>query len=132
MLLLVAPYNVIAATLCTNCKNEQERYVSIGVHLNWCLLHLSHLVVLVEPCHWLLKQRERTSRLLSKLVCHADRCGLSRMTLDPFLLQTQMHNCTLAPCGVFTITRPLMASVLGGVTTYLIIIIQFQTITETI
>ncbi|XP_061710383.1 gustatory and pheromone receptor 39a-like isoform X2 [Cydia pomonella] len=132
MLLLITPYNLIAVSLYTNSNDELKRYMSIGVQLNWCLLHLSRLVVLVEPCHWLQKQMERTGRVLNKLVCHADRCDLSRMTLDPFLLQTQMYNCTLAPCGVFTITRPLLASVLGGVLTYLIIMVQFQNITEII
>ncbi|KAI5635659.1 7tm chemosensory receptor domain-containing protein [Phthorimaea operculella] len=92
------------------------------------VLHISLLVIAVEPGHRLKKELERTSVLVSQLLrrVSSPRDSLS-LELDLFDKQIALNRVSYSPMEI-TLARPLITAICGGVTTYLIIILQFQSL----
>ncbi|XP_063628604.1 gustatory receptor for sugar taste 43a-like [Cydia splendana] len=112
--------------------DHDERIIyELLLQINWSLFHVVTLLLTIEPCHWTQEQRERTQILLSHLIVHlAPKCERLSKELDQFAKQILLSNAKYMPLGVYALARPLMATILGGVTTYLVIIIQFQKISD--
>ncbi|XP_073951393.1 uncharacterized protein isoform X2 [Choristoneura fumiferana] len=122
--LLITPYNLMAIVM-------HKRTELIIQQSCWSIFHLTSLLVLVEPCHWMQDQMDHTRYLLTRLARRsADGDERFFKELELFILQIQMKGAVIAPMGVFTISRSLVASIIGSVTTYLAIIIQMHDVNE--
>ncbi|XP_063541565.1 gustatory receptor for sugar taste 43a-like [Cydia strobilella] len=98
--------------------------------LSWIFLHITVLLLTVEPCHWTQEQRETTKFLLSRVTVRlAPQSTLLARELKQFAKQTVLSNVKFSALGVLTLGRPLVASMLGGVATYLVILMQFHALT---
>ncbi|XP_047986478.1 uncharacterized protein LOC125226532 [Leguminivora glycinivorella] len=126
---------LIFTDLLLTCHNfltavDSNDLIGMVRQVAWCLFHLSQLLILVEPNHGLNEQQQRTRCILCKLAGELGLSGRDVAHLEPFLLQVQMRNAAVVPLGMFHIARPLVASVIGGVSTSLIIIVQFRKMSE--
>ncbi|XP_063541535.1 gustatory receptor for sugar taste 43a-like [Cydia strobilella] len=124
--LVVTPYYLLQ-----RFDHGERILYELLIQINWSLFHVITLLLTIEPCHWTQEQRERTQILLSHLMVHlAPKCERLSKELDQFAKQILLSNAKYMPLGVYALARPLMATILGGVTTYLVIIIQFQKISD--
>ncbi|XP_047999019.1 gustatory receptor for sugar taste 43a-like [Leguminivora glycinivorella] len=100
----------------------------LTLSINWMIIHLVVLMLTIEPCEWTHAQRQHTALLLSQLIVQQSPNDeqLSRQ-LEQFADQLMMSSTQFSSLGIYTLDRKLTAAILGGVTTYLVIIIQFQT-----
>ncbi|XP_025263752.1 gustatory receptor for sugar taste 43a-like isoform X2 [Camponotus floridanus] len=99
--LVLSPYTLI--------MEDDVRRESIFVIVNglWCIFHIWRLLGIVEPTYATTMQGKKTAVLLL-------HCPLE-----------------FSACGLFTLDRSLVTSIAGAVTTYLVILIQFQKENET-
>ncbi|KAI8428855.1 hypothetical protein MSG28_007501 [Choristoneura fumiferana] len=103
--LLITPYNLMAIVM-------HKRTELIIQQSCWSIFHLTSLLVLVEPCHWMQDQMDHTRYLLTRLARRsADGDERFFKELELFILQIQMKGAVIAPMGVFTISRSLVASI---------------------
>ncbi|XP_061722398.1 gustatory receptor for sugar taste 43a-like [Cydia pomonella] len=124
--LLVTPYYSLRAL------NSNANVLEVVlVPLCWTFLQIAILLLTVEPCHWTHEQRETTKFLLSRVTVRlAPKSKLLARELDHFAKQICLSNIKFSPLGVLTLGRPLVASMFGGVATYLIILVQFYSHTD--
>ncbi|XP_047999599.1 gustatory receptor for sugar taste 43a-like [Leguminivora glycinivorella] len=124
--LVLTPYYMLI-------QQTNSEVFGVTLSLFWTLVHVAILILTIEPCHWTHTQRQHTATLLGQLIVHvAPKCERLSKELDQFAKQIMLGNAKFATLGVYTLDRKLMATILGGVTTYLVIIIQFQTISSQI
>ncbi|XP_047999585.1 gustatory receptor for sugar taste 43a-like [Leguminivora glycinivorella] len=124
--LVLTPYYLLL-----RFDHDERIMYELVLQINWSLFHVLTLLLTIEPCHWTQEQRERTQILLSHLIVHlAPKSEKLSRELDQFAKQILLSNAKYMPLGVYALARPLMATMLGGVTTYLVIIIQFQKISD--
>ncbi|XP_063541564.1 gustatory receptor for sugar taste 43a-like [Cydia strobilella] len=104
---------------------------AVVVPLCGSFLQIAVLLVTVEPCHWTQEQRETTKFLLSRVTVRlAPKSTLLARELKQFAKQTVLSNIKFSALGVLTLGRPLVASMFGGVATYLVILMQFHALTN--
>ncbi|XP_046666428.1 gustatory receptor for sugar taste 43a-like [Homalodisca vitripennis] len=92
----------------------------------WAITHISHLVLLVRPSTALTDAANETAPIVCRLI-NRDLNSNVKKQLKEFLLQLIHHNAALSARGVFPIHSHILTSIAGSVTTYLVILIQFQT-----
>ncbi|KAL0867536.1 hypothetical protein ABMA27_008313 [Loxostege sticticalis] len=112
--MVMAPNNTISAS----CKQ-------LALHLIWCVLHLLRTVVIVEPSHFTQVEMDRTHLLVSQLILQ-NSDGLMSEELDKFYKYLLLNKITYTPMGICTLSRSLLATMLGSVATYLVILIQLS------
>ncbi|KAM3959532.1 gustatory receptor for sugar taste 43a-like [Aphomia sociella] len=121
--LVVTPYYISLAFHYSEVQIE-----AIGLLVMWCIAHFCSLVLIVEPCHWTQEELKRTNILVSLLM---DRIlvvdDVLNLELDEFYKQLTLNKIAFSPLGICTLARPLCASIMGLLTTYLVIMFQFQT-----
>ncbi|XP_020277873.1 gustatory receptor for sugar taste 43a-like isoform X2 [Pseudomyrmex gracilis] len=91
----------------------------------WCIFHIWRLLIVVQPTYSATTQGKKTAVLVSQLLSvNRDREG--RKQLEIFSLQLLHRPLEFSACGLFALDRTLVTSIAGAVTTYLVILIQFQ------
>ncbi|XP_059054013.1 gustatory receptor for sugar taste 43a-like [Achroia grisella] len=119
--LIVTPYFLIMELIVYT-----NRLHFLVLQFLWCFTHLLRLVIIVEPCHYTIIEGKRTQSLVSRLMSLAPSTGELSTRLVVFCRQLMLQAVSYMPMGMCTLDRPLVASILGAVTTYLVILIQFQ------
>ncbi|KAF7284724.1 hypothetical protein GWI33_021733 [Rhynchophorus ferrugineus] len=91
----------------------------------WVLGHIGRLLILVEPCQNCLDEYKITSSLISEMaLLEFDK--ETKKLLKHFASQFFYAEISFHACGFFAINRNLLTSVCGAVTTYLVILFQFN------
>ncbi|XP_029179083.1 gustatory receptor for sugar taste 43a-like [Nylanderia fulva] len=91
----------------------------------WCVFHTSKLLGVVQPTYATTMQGKKTAVLVSQLLSEShDREGTRK--LEIFSLQLLHRPVIFSVCGLFTLDRTLITSIVGAVTTYLVLMVQFQ------
>ncbi|XP_073947806.1 gustatory receptor for sugar taste 43a-like [Choristoneura fumiferana] len=123
--LVLSPYYLLL-----NIFDEDDVVMShVLLQGNWIAFHIVKLLLITEPCHWIQEQREHTEFLLSQLTVHlAPKSESVSKEIDQFAKQVVLNKAKFMPLGIFSLSRPLIVTILSSVTTHLIIIIQFQQI----
>ncbi|CAK1590469.1 unnamed protein product [Parnassius mnemosyne] len=119
--LIVTPYFLIMEIIVST-----NRIHFLVLQFLWCATHMLRMFVVVEPCHYTIVEGKRTEDLVSRLMRTAPSNGSLPSRLEVFSRQLMLQSIAYSPMGMCTLDRPLVASVLGAVTTYLVILIQFQ------
>ncbi|XP_013141682.1 PREDICTED: gustatory receptor for sugar taste 43a-like [Papilio polytes] len=119
--LIVTPYFLIMEIIVST-----NRIHFLVLQFLWCATHMLRMFVVVEPCHYTIAEGKRTEGLVCQLMRSAPSNGSLPSRLEVFARQLMLQSVTYSPMGMCTLDRPLVASVLGAVTTYLVILIQFQ------
>ncbi|KAM3959531.1 gustatory receptor 9 [Aphomia sociella] len=119
--LIVTPYFLIMEL---NVSTNRVHFLVL--QFLWCITHLLRLIIVVEPCHYTISEGKRTQSLVCRLMTLAPTSGVFSTRLEAFCRQLMLQTVSYMPMGMCTLARPLVASILGAVTTYLVILIQFQ------
>ncbi|CAH0713886.1 unnamed protein product, partial [Brenthis ino] len=83
----------------------------------WKLSSASHITAL---------GMDKTKRLVCSMMRHATTADPMIVELDLFTKQLILDRPTCSPLGLCTLSRPLTVTIIGAVTTYLVIIFQFR------
>ncbi|XP_060533804.1 gustatory receptor for sugar taste 43a-like isoform X2 [Cylas formicarius] len=95
------------------------------LYLLWVIAHTGRLLMIVEPCHRCLSEITITKSLICELMrLYVDRDV--NKTLKHFLAHLSLCEITFEGCGFFVISRNLLTTIAGAVTTYLVILFQFN------
>ncbi|CAH2238378.1 jg18024 [Pararge aegeria aegeria] len=119
--LIVTPYFLIMEIIVS-----AHRIHFLVLQFLWCVTHVLRMFVVVEPCHYTITEGKRTEGLVCRLMTSTPSTGMLPSRLELFSRQLMLQSVSYTPMGMCTLDRPLVASVLGAVTTYLVILIQFQ------
>ncbi|XP_011306497.1 uncharacterized protein [Fopius arisanus] len=84
----------------------------------------------VQPCYATTTESKRTAVLVSQLLTYNWEPDV-RKQLELFSLQLLHRPLDFTACGLFSLDRALVTSMAGAVTTYLVILIQFQKADDT-
>ncbi|XP_074039676.1 gustatory receptor for sugar taste 43a isoform X2 [Leptinotarsa decemlineata] len=87
--------------------------------------HIGRLFILVEPCQSCIREKKKTTIILCQLL----RCEFERpvkIMISSFILRISQFRLQFSSCGYFKINRALIIKVAGSVTTYLVILFQFN------
>ncbi|XP_034948469.1 gustatory receptor for sugar taste 43a-like [Chelonus insularis] len=117
--LIITPY-----FLMMEANNEREG-IFIFVQCLWCILHIYRMLMVVQPCYATTKESKNTAVLISQLLTYSWQPDV-RKQLEIFSLQLLHRPLNFSACGLFSLDRALVTSMAGAVTTYLVILIQFQ------
>ncbi|KAJ8679137.1 hypothetical protein QAD02_014924 [Eretmocerus hayati] len=91
--------------------------------LCWLILYAYGLVLMVQPCHSLILKVKTTGELVSRALLQ-DWDSDVEVQLEIFSNLLLQKRIEITACGLFTIDRGLIASIVGTVTTYLVILVQ--------
>ncbi|KAG6455319.1 hypothetical protein O3G_MSEX009161 [Manduca sexta] len=119
--LIITPYFLIMELIVST-----NRIHFLVLQFLWCGTHMLRMFVLVEPCHYTANEGKRTESLICRLMTSTPSNGVLPSRLELFSRQLMLQSVNYSPMGMCTLDRPLVASVIGAVTTYLVILIQFQ------
>ncbi|KAL4711943.1 hypothetical protein ACJJTC_006112 [Scirpophaga incertulas] len=120
--LIVTPYFLIMEII----VSQVLRIHFLVLQFLWCVTHSLRMFVVVEPSHYTIMEGKRTENLVCWLMTMAPSSGSLSTRIELFSRQLMLRTVAYSPMGICTLDRPLMASILGAVTTYLVIVIQFQ------
>ncbi|CAG9791678.1 unnamed protein product [Diatraea saccharalis] len=120
--LIVTPYFLIMEII----VSYTHRIHFLVLQFLWCVTHMLRMFVVVEPSHYTIVEGMRTESLVCRLMTYASGSGALPAHLELFSRQLVLRSAGYAPMGMCVLDRPLVASILGAVTTYLVIVIQFQ------
>ncbi|KAG8328723.1 gustatory receptor [Homalodisca vitripennis] len=91
----------------------------------WILTYICFLVVLVNCSSDVTNSADETGQMICKLI-NKDLDPILSKKLEGFLLQLPHHNARFSALGFFQIHNETLTGMAGAVTTYLVILIQFQ------
>ncbi|RZC39647.1 7tm 7 domain containing protein [Asbolus verrucosus] len=120
--LLVCPYTLYNLII----ANSDDGYISIIAQSLWMLGHMARLLLIVEPCHGCLTEASGTAALICQLSC-TDLCREIKKFLKTFILLLSQCKIEFTALGLAQIQRGVLTTIAGAVTTYLVILFQFNT-----
>ncbi|XP_046679328.1 putative gustatory receptor 28b [Homalodisca vitripennis] len=91
----------------------------------WILTHIYYVVVLVNSSTDVTNSAIETSQMICKFT-NSSLDPVLRRKLEGFLLQFPHHNARFSALGYFPMHNETLTAMAGAVTTYLVILIQFQ------
>ncbi|KAG8315291.1 gustatory receptor [Homalodisca vitripennis] len=91
----------------------------------WILTYICFLVVFVNSSTDVTNSADETGQMICKLI-NKDLDPILSKQLEGFLLQLPHHNARFSALGFFQIHNETLTGMAGAVTTYLVILIQFQ------
>ncbi|KAG8295261.1 gustatory receptor [Homalodisca vitripennis] len=97
----------------------------------WAFASISYLVVMVRSAADVTKSAEKTTMAICKTI-HKGIEPAMRTQLEKFLLQVSNDRPTFCALHLFKIKSDILNKVAGAVTTYLVILLQFQNQNEEI
>ncbi|KAG8300002.1 gustatory receptor [Homalodisca vitripennis] len=97
----------------------------------WALLSVSYIVVMVQSAADVTKSADKTMMTICKTI-HKNIDPAIRTQLDRFLLQVSNDRPTFCALHLFKFKSNILTKVAGAVTTYLVILLQFQNENEEI
>ncbi|XP_028135351.2 gustatory receptor for sugar taste 43a-like [Diabrotica virgifera virgifera] len=119
--LIVTPYFLLAKII----SDDTDIYY-ICLQSIWFMGHVGRVLIIVEPCQSCINEHNKTSSVISDMLTYeVDDTIKKGMTM--FSLQFNRWKLRFSSCGFFKISRALLTSIAGAVTTYLVILFQFNT-----
>ncbi|XP_043289009.1 gustatory receptor for sugar taste 43a isoform X2 [Venturia canescens] len=123
--LIITPY-----VLLIEVTSNKDR-LFMAVQCLWCIVHIMRMMIVVQPCYATSSEAKLTAIRVSQLLS-ANSEPAVRKQLEIFSLQLLHRPLDFSACGMFSIDRALVTSMAGAVTTYLVILIQFQKADDTV
>uniref|UniRef100_A0A182JBL1 Gustatory receptor n=1 Tax=Anopheles atroparvus TaxID=41427 RepID=A0A182JBL1_ANOAO len=92
----------------------------------WIVLNSAKVLLILYPCHLVQKERDRTGPILYHFSPHDKDTALNNalMKFSNQLLHESGHQTA---CGLINLEMTLISTMVGALTTYLVILIQFDT-----
>ncbi|CAG4933649.1 unnamed protein product [Colias eurytheme] len=120
--LIITPYYII-----TYLHYSIDQAATILFQTAWLSFHAFNLLLITEPCHFMQLEVYRTRVIVSKLLHRS--CFFSDSLYEDLRVFSQVlliNKFNYAPIGMCVLERPLITKILGAVTTYLVILVQFR------
>ncbi|KAG8308163.1 gustatory receptor [Homalodisca vitripennis] len=92
----------------------------------WILLNICYVVLLLTSSTDVTNKADETGQTICKFI-NKNMDPELRNQLEGFLLQLPHHNARFSARGYFPLNNETLTAMAGAVTTYLVILIQFQT-----
>uniref|UniRef100_A0A182S532 Gustatory receptor n=1 Tax=Anopheles funestus TaxID=62324 RepID=A0A182S532_ANOFN len=92
----------------------------------WIVLHVAKILMILYPCHLVQRERDRTGPILYRFD-PTMKDGALNNALTKFSSQLLHVQGPLTACGVINLEMTLISTMVGALTTYLVILIQFET-----
>ncbi|KAI4496153.1 hypothetical protein M0802_008020 [Mischocyttarus mexicanus] len=125
--LIITPYFLIVEV------SGGRQWLYLIIQSMWSVLHMARMFIIIQPTYSAVIQAKRTAILVSQLLSSNPNAEC-RKHLEIFSLQLLHRPLDFTACGLFSLDRSLVTSVsdtqhgkiASAVTTYLVILIQFQ------
>jgi gustatory receptor len=110
-------------------RGEISRGTSVSIllsHTLWCSLHMAKLLCITIPCHSANNNMAHTSTVLRKLLLafHTDPATTSE--LERLSQHIALRKFKFTVFGFLSLDLSLLVSMMGAVTSYLVILMQFR------
>ncbi|CAG9819531.1 unnamed protein product [Phaedon cochleariae] len=119
--LIVTPYFLVAELI-----KEKSNILFIFLQIFWIITHTCRLLIIVEPCQACSLEGQRTNMLLCDLLLLNNTDDEFEKAVKSFSLYLSQNHIRFSCSGLFTIDRSLITSIAGSVTTYIVILFQFN------
>ncbi|KAG8276381.1 gustatory receptor [Homalodisca vitripennis] len=103
-----------------------DNAISYGIQGAWILANVCYIVLLMNTSTEVTNSAEETAPMICNLI-NRDLDSSVREELEMFLLQLSNHNVRFSALGFFQIKNETLTAVIGAVTTYLVLLIEFET-----
>ncbi|XP_043500806.1 gustatory receptor for sugar taste 43a-like [Polistes fuscatus] len=117
--LIITPYFLIVEI------GGGRQWLYLIIQSMWSILHIARMFIIIQPTYYAVIQAKRTAILVSQLLSSNPNAEC-RKHLEIFSLQLLHRPLDFTACGLFSLDRSLFTSIASAVTTYLVILIQFQ------
>ncbi|XP_043470103.1 gustatory receptor for sugar taste 43a-like isoform X2 [Leptopilina heterotoma] len=97
----------------------------LSMQIVWIIFHIIGLLIIVQPCYWCITMNKEIGTLICKLIVVNKKLHILKR-LEVFSHQLLFRPLEFSVCGLFYIDRRLCTSIASAITTYLVILIQFQ------
>ncbi|XP_033360819.1 gustatory receptor for sugar taste 43a-like isoform X1 [Bombus vosnesenskii] len=102
--LIITPYFLIVQA------NEKHEWIFLVVQAGWCIIHISRMLIIVQPSYSTVAEGKRTATLVSQLLSCCFEADVRR-ELEIFSLQLLHRPLEFSACGLFSLDRNLITSV---------------------
>ncbi|KAJ9599876.1 hypothetical protein L9F63_009823 [Diploptera punctata] len=102
--------------------------ITISFHIIWAIQYLSLLFVITAVCNSVKMKSNETNILLQRLLLIPELHPETVTEIELFIQQISNSKMKFTAWGFFTIDSKLMGSILGAITTVLVMLIQFHKI----
>ncbi|XP_052130981.1 gustatory receptor for sugar taste 43a-like isoform X2 [Frankliniella occidentalis] len=92
----------------------------------WLAAHLGRMLFIVLPCSRASAEAGRTGTLVGVVLSTTAPSSHAHRQLETFSIQLLHHRVNFNACGLFELGLPLVVSILGAVTTYLVVLLQLK------
>ncbi|XP_011308152.1 putative gustatory receptor 28b isoform X2 [Fopius arisanus] len=106
-------------------KPEETNYLSIGSYISWQITTAAPMIATVVICNWTSNQAEHTGKLIHEIHIESTESKLYQI-IRSLSLQLHHQKVEFSGAGLFPINSSLLQTMIGNMTTSLVILIQFQ------
>ncbi|THK33063.1 putative gustatory receptor 28b [Diachasma alloeum] len=106
-------------------KDEETDYWDIGTYVAWEITTALPIIVTVVICNLTSNEAELTGRLIHELYVENSESKLYQI-IRSLSLQLHHQKIEFSGAGLFPINSSLLQTMIGNMTTFLVILIQFQ------
>ncbi|KAG8309041.1 gustatory receptor [Homalodisca vitripennis] len=124
-------FSIVIDLYCAVLTYESGDYIKFIFSLIWALASISYMVVMVRSAADVTKSADKTTMMICKMI-NKDIDPAMRTQMERFLLQVSNDRPTFCALHLFKIKNDILTKVAGAVTTYLVILLQFQNQNEEI
>ncbi|XP_068623854.1 uncharacterized protein [Battus philenor] len=106
-------------------------YIGILIPVVWTVLRFIEILAMIESFHRTHDEMSTTQVLLSKAIYIMTPAGQRMCTeLDTFCKQILLYKPSFSPLSICSLQRSQLATIIAGIVTYMIIILQYHLIEE--
>ncbi|XP_039292100.1 putative gustatory receptor 2a [Nilaparvata lugens] len=118
------PYKIF---ICFLKPTEDWEYMeNIVILVCWCTTYIAMLFILILPCSSATSKANKTATIVSKILTMKNMSPHNYSEMEKFSRQLLHHNTEFTVMDMFTLNLSLVTTIAGSVTTYLVILIQFE------
>ncbi|XP_055680818.1 uncharacterized protein LOC129788623 [Lutzomyia longipalpis] len=106
--------------------NEHRAMSKVPGIVGWILLNIAEIVIFCYVCHRLREEGRYIGQHLQYYRVENSHQGDVEAAIDAFTRQLMHQHVEIAPCGFFTVDLTFVLALVATVTTYIMILIQFD------
>ncbi|RZF42685.1 hypothetical protein LSTR_LSTR001480 [Laodelphax striatellus] len=103
-----------------------EYIENIAILVCWWITYLAMLFVLIVPCSSATSKANKTASIVSNILTMKNMTTQNYSEVEKFSRQLLHHSTEFTVKDMFTLNLSLITTIAGAVTTYLVILIQFE------
>ncbi|XP_041968155.1 uncharacterized protein LOC121725328 [Aricia agestis] len=108
---------------------REGKIKSIILQTLWVLYNLSCIMISIEACHYVKSEMEKSKAIICKVAAKSANKRVLQEAID-ILQQLSLVKNIFSPLGAFSLTRTFIVTSFSVVTTFVVILIQFNLLHE--